>query len=380
MKPRVIHIQCHTAPFTKEHVYYGWAARTARYMHTYAKGYENECFYAVTSIKQEKIWKEDGITYHLFPAWTYDKGLESFFGIIFSPLMMRALKEIAKNKETVIHIQGERSLLVWQIISTVKNNPIFIQFHGYRTPDILLLFEKIFITPFERYFFKYVKHFFVCMRNRIPYLVDNCRIDPKKISLQNLGVDYDLFKPRDRIEARRKLGLPLKKTIFLFVGRFDRTKGVKEIIDAHLKIKEAYDTYLILIGWTKNNEYYDYAKKNADRIIEWIDNKKLAPYFNASDAYCMLCPPYKAKTSGMGVAPCEALACDIPILSSNLFEAPTNIQSKIGFLVTNQKELEEKMNYMVNNEKHFTNIRTLTEPYYSWRAIIQNILRKYNSP
>src|SRR3990170_3070511 len=112
MKPRVIHIQCHTAPFTKEHVYYGWAARTARYMHTYAKGYENECFYAVTSIKQEKIWKEDGITYHL-------------------------------------------------------------------------------------------------------------------------------FKPRDRIEARRKLGLPLKKTIFLFVGRFDRTKGVKEIIDAHLKIKEA---------------------------------------------------------------------------------------------------------------------------------------------
>ena len=142
MKKKVIHILCHTAPLTKEHIYYGWPAVTARNIAKYTSDYDQECFYTVTSIKKEKIREENGIKYHLFPAWTLNKGLESFLGIIFSPSLMRHLKEIAKDRKTIIHIQGERSLLIWQIIQQVKNNPIYMQLHGYRTPDFLLLFEK----------------------------------------------------------------------------------------------------------------------------------------------------------------------------------------------------------------------------------------------
>lgn len=377
MRKKVIHIQCHTAPLAKEHIYYGWAARTARYMRKYSKEYEHECFYAVTSIKKEKTWVQDNIRYRLFPSWTLNKGLENFFGIVFSPTMMQTLIEYTKNREIIIHIQGERGLLIWQIIKIVKNNPIFIQFHGYRTPGFLLFFEKIFITPFERYFFRFVKHFFVCNRNRVNYLTNKCQVDGNRISLQNLGVDYDFFHPQDKIQMRKKLKLPLNKTIFLFVGRFDRYKGVKEIIAAHTSIKKKFNTYLILIGGVKSNEYYQYGLKYADRVVEWIDNKYLVPYFNAADVYCLLCPPYKASGSGMGVAPCEALACDKPILSSNLFEAPFEIQKKIGFQVTNEEELREKMIYLVKNKHRYKNIRNLSKPYYSWEIITKNIYKKY---
>lgn len=377
MKRKVIHILCHTAPLTREHIYYSWPARIARYMHTYSKEYEHECFITVTSIKDEKIWKEDGITYHLFPAWTLNKALESFFGIVFSQTLLQTLKQEAIAKDTIIHIQGERGLLIWQIIRILKNNPIFIQFHGYRTPDFLLFFEKLFITPFERNYFKCIKHFFVPIRSRIDYLIKNCRINPKKITHLNLGVDYDIFKPHDKIKMRKKLKLPIGKTIFLHVGRFDRVKGVKEIIDAHIGIENEYNTYLILIGGSKDNEYYSYAKENADRVITRIDNEQLIPYFNASDVYCMLCPPEKARSSGMGVAPCEALACDKPIISSNLFEAPPEIKAHIGFQVTNGKELKEKMIYLAKRKNVFNNMRTLSEPFYSWKMIIQKIFKLY---
>lgn len=378
MKKKVIHILCHTAPNTKEHIYYGWPAVTARYIAKYSSDYEQECFYTVTSIKEEKVWEQDGIKYHLFPAWTLNKGLESFLGVIFSPSLIRQLRKIAKNRKNIIHIQGERSLLIWQIIQQVKNNPIYMQFHGYRTPDFLLLFEKLFITPFEKHYFKFIKHFFLPMKNRVGYLINNCNISRKKITLQNVGVDYDHFKLQNKISAKLKLNLPLDKTIFLFVGRFDDVKGVKEITEAHTSIKNKYNTYLILIGGAKDNKHYDYVKKTADLVIPRVNNNQLVPYFNSADVYCMLCPPKKAGMSGMGVAPCEALACGIPLLSSNLIEAPEKIQKKIGLQVSNREELEKGMIYMIKNKHRFKNIRNLTKPYYSWEMVTNNIFKAYN--
>lgn len=379
MKKKIIHILCHTIPLKTDYIFDGWSARTARYLKKYSKDYQHECYFAVTDIKQKVTWKRDGIKYIVFPAKTLSKTLESFFAIIFSPDLFAQLKNEVKSNDVIIHIQGERGSIVLQTIHIARNNPIFIQFHGYSTPKILHLFEKLFITPLEKYYFKFVKHFFVCMKDRVNYLVESCLIDRNKISLQNLGVDYELFKPYNMILARKKLRLPLNKTIFLYVGRFDKVKGVKKIIDANNLIKNRYNTYLILIGGAKSNEFYEYAKINADLVIERIEHNKLINFFNASDVYCMLCPPEKARSGGMGVAPCEALACDKPILSSNLFEAPRKIQNKIGLSISTDEELTKSMIFLIKNKNKFKNVRTLTEPYYSWKIIAHNILNKYES-
>lgn len=46
------------------------------------------------------------------------------------------------------------------------------------------------------------------------------------------GVDTQLFRPRDRREARRSLGVPLDRPIALYVGRVEREKGVLDLIHA----------------------------------------------------------------------------------------------------------------------------------------------------
>ena len=44
------------------------------------------------------------------------------------------------------------------------------------------------------------------------------------------GVDTELFKPHDRSESRRRLGLPIDGEICLFVGRIDPIKGIDTLI------------------------------------------------------------------------------------------------------------------------------------------------------
>src|SRR5947208_3915321 len=53
------------------------------------------------------------------------------------------------------------------------------------------------------------------------------------------GVPLDLFRPGDRGEARRKLGLPADELLCLYVGRLDREKSVDRIIDAFGSVADA---------------------------------------------------------------------------------------------------------------------------------------------
>ena len=374
---KIIHILCHTIPLKRYFVFDGWPARNARAINKYSSAYKHECWYAIRDIKKPMVWYKDNIKFRLFPAWTLNTYLESFLGIVVSKSLIKALKKETKSKRIVIHIQGERGLLVWQVINVAKGIPIFLQFHGYSTPDFLLLFERLLITPFERYFFSFVDYFFVHFKCRIKYLIEKCQVSETKIYNQNLGVDYNLFKPLNKIQARKKLGLPLDKNIIFYLGIFNRTKGVNKIVEAHLKVKKKYNTFLILIGGSKTDEYYDYCLKNADLVIERLPHTVLPEYFSAVDIYCMVCPKYKAKYGGFGVASMESLACNVPVLSSNLFEAPDEIVSKIGFVVNSESELIDKITYLLQNKDKFKQLRRISCPHFSWEVIAKNIIRLY---
>ena len=63
------------------------------------------------------------------------------------------------------------------------------------------------------------------------------------------GVDSVLFKPRDRVEARRRLGLQEDQRIILFVGHLIAAKGVFDLLDAFAKCAhELSKTRLVFVG------------------------------------------------------------------------------------------------------------------------------------
>jgi len=53
-----------------------------------------------------------------------------------------------------------------------------------------------------------------------------------KVHVVMNGIDTELFRPRDRAQARLELGLPTAGQWILFVGRLEPQKGVSELLDA----------------------------------------------------------------------------------------------------------------------------------------------------
>ncbi|MDQ3781273.1 MAG: glycosyltransferase [Chloroflexota bacterium] len=52
------------------------------------------------------------------------------------------------------------------------------------------------------------------------------------------GVDLDLFRPRDRDDARKQLDLPPDQPILLFVGRIDPIKGIDTLLAASERLRD----------------------------------------------------------------------------------------------------------------------------------------------
>ncbi len=62
------------------------------------------------------------------------------------------------------------------------------------------------------------------------------------------GVDIHTFRPGDRLEARRELGLPETPEILLFVGNFLPVKGLDLLIQATAQLQKERPLHLVLIG------------------------------------------------------------------------------------------------------------------------------------
>jgi len=66
-------------------------------------------------------------------------------------------------------------------------------------------------------------------------IVEVWGVAPERVLVVPLGVDRDLFRPRDQSEARRALGLAPDRTILLYVGVLDETHSLDGIIEALLE-------------------------------------------------------------------------------------------------------------------------------------------------
>jgi teichuronic acid biosynthesis glycosyltransferase TuaC len=128
---------------------------------------------------------------------------------------------------------------------------------------------------------------------------------PGRTAILPCGADLDRFRPIEQSEARSQLGLAAGGRFLLFpasperaVKRFDRAEQVARLCDAEL-----------LHGGT-------------------IQPGDLPLWMNAANA--VLVP---SSNEGFGLVAVEALACDVPVLSTPVGIAPTLLRAVDGCLV-----------------------------------------------
>ena len=260
-----------------------------------------------------------------------------------SILSFTFMKEFRKNKPDFMFVQdyssGRFDVLV--LISKMLKIPL-ICYHSGSQPDFYLgkflkrwsipRADKIIISDQEQ---------FTLLKNQ--YNVSTTSL--KKIYTL---ADTNTFKPMNRQEACRCLGINADNKYFLFMGRLvDHIKQVSTLIRAfsELAIKRK-DIYLIIAGDGPDLRILqNIAQKSfPERIyfVGWVEDiqKKIQLY---NVAQCLILPSLR---EGCPAVIGEALACGLPVLASRVGSiSELVLEGQTGWLIKpgSEWDLKEKM-------------------------------------
>lgn len=142
--------------------------------------------------------------------------------------------------------------------------------------------------------------------NNKKLLIENGFIDKTmKSGVFPNGVDEQKFYQMDKKACREQLGLPQDAFIVTYTGAFTVNKGADRLNEA---LKECQNTYALFMGQGP-------IEPDFDNIL-WkgrVPNSDVAKYLNAADVFVL-----PTKGEGCCNAIVEALACGLPVISSDL--------------------------------------------------------------
>jgi glycosyltransferase involved in cell wall biosynthesis len=145
-------------------------------------------------------------------------------------------------------------------------------------------------------------------------------VDPRKVRVIYYGVDHELFKPRDKLEARRRLGLPLDRPIILNVGSEEPRKNIPVLLKSFKKLlNDIPNALLVRVGEkTAKVEKIIRCLNLSNKVLyRKASLNEVALYYNAADLLCF--PSYY---EGFGFPPLEAMASGLPVIASNASSIP----------------------------------------------------------
>jgi glycosyltransferase involved in cell wall biosynthesis len=154
------------------------------------------------------------------------------------------------------------------------------------------------------------------------------------------GVDVDRFRAsldtqREASDLRRKLGIHQDALVIGFVGRFTRDKGIPELYQAFITLREHHPNLrLLLIGdFEAGDPIAEDVRRAIERNPEVIRTgfvPDAAPYYHLMDM-CVL-PTYREGFPGVLL---EAQAAEIPVITTQATGAIDSVQDgKTGLLVS----------------------------------------------
>ncbi|MEK7377033.1 MAG: glycosyltransferase family 1 protein, partial [Candidatus Margulisiibacteriota bacterium] len=240
--------------------------------------------------KQNKLWE------HLYLAGIVNRG---GFDVFHSPDHVLPLPRV--KCKTVITVHD---------LSFVKHPELFGA--GKRI-------YKRFIAPYS---VKRADKVIAVSQNTKNDIVKLYKTDPAKITVVYNGAGNEFFKIGDKDvldQARNKYGLT--DNYILFVGTIEPRKNIINLIKAFKK--SAATRGLVIVGkkgWLSDPIIREIKDHNgADKIL-WIDNvetKDLPALYSMASLLV-----YPSLYEGFGLPILEAMACGVPVITSNISSMP----------------------------------------------------------
>lgn len=185
--------------------------------------------------------------------------------------------------------------------------------------------------------------------------------NPKFVYLPN-GVNMDFFRPIDKAEAKKTLGLDVKKKYILFVDS-NTTKGRTQ------KRKDRFDAVM-------NTLCTQYGHSDLEELLLINVQRDLVPtYMNACELYLLT-----SDEEGSPNAVKECMACNTPVVSTpvgnvpDLFDGVDECKMSKSFEVA---ELAELTNLVLSNNKDVNTRDMIVNKGLDMNSIAERLYKLY---
>lgn len=206
------------------------------------------------------------------------------------------------------------------------------------------------------------------------------QIGEEKISVIPNGVDFDVFRPRDKLSVRRRLGIPQDKKVLLFVGRLEAVKRVDTLIET---MKFLDDNIILIIcgAGSKFPKLLATKRKlglNNVLFAGQIDHDIIPLYYNAADLYV-----HTSTMESFGIILLESMASGTVVMASNTTGLKDVMQNgKIGYVLPKTPiEIADLIKQVLYDDKKLNEEREKGLKYvkesYSWEKVAHSTFDVY---
>jgi glycosyltransferase involved in cell wall biosynthesis len=303
-----------------------------------------------------------------FPVgdYSYNGILRTRFPVLLSvgekgPVWPTFLVGLFKEKFDVIHIHGYNHLhvILAVIAAKIRRIPVVLSAHGPWFHITRPLWERlitIFYIKFVGPFLAKNSDVITCL-NPLEEKTFKQYWPNAKTSLLPNSVETCFFETTSKEEAKRRLFLEKESIVVLYLGRFDKLKGLDTLLDGFQIVgKKNPNMRLLLFG--RGNLYINQLMKRAHRIgvgekITYVDDTKNVED-RRMDAYAA-CDIFvlPSISEPFGIVLLEAMAQGKPIVASRTGGIPYIVDNhKEGILIDplNPIELSDALELLANSE------------------------------
>lgn len=266
--------------------------------------------------------------------------------------LIRLCKLIKRGRYDIIHCHSTKAGLLGRVAARIagcKQNYFTVHGWGFYNQEEYGWANKL-IVFLERILAKYTTAV-ICVSENDRKAGLKVKIAKDKITVIKNGTKWEVRETKE--EAKKKLGITNKGTVFGMVGRFAYPKDPLTILKAaKIVIQDCPETKFILIGggplfggckiFVNKNKLENNVLLLGDRPPE--ETRELLLGF---DVFVLI-----SKFEGLPISIIEAMFAGLPVISSDVGGVPEIVyDQQNGFLIKNNDVgmLVEKMTFLIKN-------------------------------
>jgi D-inositol-3-phosphate glycosyltransferase len=210
--------------------------------------------------------------------------------------------------------------------------------------------------------------------------------DKTKTSVIYNGVDTDVFRPANKEENRKKLGLPKNRKIILSVRRLVYKNGLDTLLESVPHAAQNHpDILFVVAGKGPSRKLIEDRIKELGieaniRLAGFVPDNLLPAYYGAAD--CFVLP--SASGEGLPLVLLEAMACGLPVIATAVGGTPEILRNmKNGVLVPprNPEAMAEALSRLLSEGRGTAlgvEARRVVEGRFTWEENVRQLEEVYS--